>query len=813
MSRSRRLDSPALSTRLPLPSLFPVGAAFALALAPAPAAAQIEGPEESEEMIITAQRVERTLQQTAISMTAFSGEGLEARGIENAVDLTEFVPNVNVQLNANGTGFFVASRGIAQADATLITRDPATAVYLDGVYWGMTSGNLIDVLDIERIEVLRGPQGDLYGRNSSAGAINFITRKPSGSYGTRASAKYGRFDTAEFRAYQEFPVFGGEGLAVDESAGALSASLSFAGLKRDATYKNTAGGPDIDERGRIATRGALRYDNGPFEGLFSFDYSYASEQGPEMELTQTYGSSGLKALLDPFLRSGRDNDISVRGSQGAIVQTGPGFSFAPAPGLQQDQSEVVGTSLTLGYQLADLPGLGDATLKSVTGYRELWDDTFQDRDGTSIDVFSNFLLTRQWQFSEELNLVGGTDLGPGTLDYVLGYFYFNEDGEQDAAQFAFSDPLLFSAPGSRQFPEIKNHAHAIFTHLAFTPEFLERRLRFEFGIRQTWESKSVSNTQFNLNPATPSYATTGFDKSFAELTPSGQISFQVIPELNVYGTIGKGYLSGGFNGRALYPTVAAAAAAMPAAPPFAALETPYDEETVVNYEAGFKLRAFDRRVRFNAAGFFMDYKDLQRTQLLQAGTTTFSGVSNAGEAEIWGTELELEAVPVERLVLSATYGMALAEYTEYVDFDLVTPAPLDTRDFADERKFSNTPRYNYTLGGAYELPPCRFGTFGARVDWYWQSRTLLQNGDNPAAGQKAYGLLQARVVLRDLPLGEQLGDISLALWGRNLLDREYKPFGIDFNPNSLGALPYTVQYYGERRTVGLELVWRYGALL
>jgi iron complex outermembrane receptor protein len=709
---------------------------FALAVA-MPAVAEVEVIE------ITSQKRKSTLKETNIAITTWTAAQLEERQVEDMIDLREFVPNVSVETNANGNGFFVGSRGVAQADATLITRDPSVGVYIDGVYWGRTIGNLIDVLDIERIEVLRGPQGALYGRNTASGAVNFVTRKPSGSWGSKATVRAGSGEgpagwIGDLRAYQEFPVFGAEGLDVPDSLGELSGSLSFASLNRDEWFNNLAGGPDTDGRKRLAGRMALHHEVGNFRATFASDYTYANEQGPEMQLTfldaANANATGMFVVgaINGEQSPDRKRNLNILGSLGGVAPTqanGEGAlangegAFTPAPGLRDDKTQAWGSSLTLEYDVDEVPLIGGSLLaRTITGYRDVESDTYQDRDGAPADVFSNYLLDDVAQWTQEVNLIGETHVPGFDLEYVLGHFYLNEQGEQEAAQWAFG---FFGSPASLSFPDIETNAHAVFGHFSFLPElggWFENRVRAEFGIRQTWETKTVENSAINLTtnaalPAqfvcqtagvtnlsygwancasgqTPVPAPVRGRKSFSELTPSGTLSLLAHDTTNTYITVGKGYTAGGFNGRANDPLE---------------LQTPYKEEVQLNVEGGLKFASPEGLLRLNVAAYWTKIEDMQRTQLtFVPGTTTVSSlVRNAADANVKGIEIEAVLNPIEGMFVDFAYGLADSEYETYCDLassDLRNPgvpsadcAPGEL-DFANSRRLGNIPRHNISWG-------------------------------------------------------------------------------------------------------------------
>lgn len=757
---------------------------FALALLiAAPTVAEIETIE------VTSQKRDSTLQETNISITALTATDLEDRGVVRVNELTEFVPNMNFQPNSNGNGFFVSSRGIAQADATNITRDPTTAIYIDGVYWGMTIGNLMDVLDIQRVEALRGPQGDLYGRNSTSGAINIVTRKPTGGTGMVGTTKIGNYHRADFRGYGELGLYDGE-------AGSIAMNLGFATINRDPYFPNAAG-PETWEEDRTAFRTAIRGIFGEFTGDLVFDYNRAFEQGVEMQLTTALnpgdlfpGSPGAQPSQLALINGGAGGSDSSRATR--LDLNGP---TSPGRGLRDDETENLGISFNGEYQLPDLGVLGSSAIRSITGYRRVFSEVFNDRDGVSQAIFEGHEKATQWQFTQEFNWIGSTSGDLGTLDYVAGLFIFHEEGELLNEQSA--DGTLFTPAVTR--PRINNDAYAVFSHLAYILPFLDERMKVEGGVRYTFEDRAIN--QFAAPSGQPLFRGTASD-DFDEVTGSARISFDLLSDLTVYASFARGFTSGGFNGRAT-----TAGTGSPAD-----LDVPYRSETLNSYEAGFKWQGFDDRVRVNFAGFWMDYEDLQRTSILfLPGGFVQSFVLNAEEAEIAGVELEVLLNPIDNLFLNVGYGWAKTDYGLYCDIDLSFAAPPDPRcpagsiDFSDVRNFANTPEHNVTAGAQYTIPFSRFDLIG-RIDYYWQSETVLQNGNNPLAGQGDYNLLHARLAVAGIQLPDDAGTLDIAFWGRNLTDEEYRPFGIDFGE-------YIVQTFGERRTYGVDLTYRFGTML
>jgi iron complex outermembrane receptor protein len=555
-----------------------------------------------EVLVIRSQRHARGAQDASLSVTVLGAEQLEQRGIQDALDLARFVPNVNIQTSANGNGFFVNSRGISQDDAGLISRDPATAVYIDGVYWGRTQGNLINVLDLERVEVLRGPQGVLNGRNASAGAIHFVTRKPSGGTGTRLSLRSGTKLRGDLGLWQEFPVFGYGRPDAPHPWGRLSGSLALSTNHRDPDYRNDFG-PDTGEERRLSGRVALHHEFGRFVADWSADYSHAREQGPEMQLTHVFGETATAVSLFPFENSDRAARIDLDADAGSVFLL-EGGGTAPAPGLADDETDVFGTSLTIGVELENTL-LGSARLRSITGYRSVEDRVVNDRDGSPIPVFTNVNQGDVAQVTQEFDLVGTRSLGGGEIDYVLGAFFLHDEGSQRSLAFAFG------ADGSQQTSRIHDKAQAVFGHASYTPGFLGGRLDLELGLRQTWERKRIDVERLDSGGASGVRAR----NDFRELTPMGGVGLRLHESARIWATISKGYTAGGFNARST-------------------ANDPYREETVLAYEVGLKLRSSQGRLRLDLAGFYQKYEDLQRTVFDFVGGRPSSVVRNAGRATI-----------------------------------------------------------------------------------------------------------------------------------------------------------------------------------
>lgn len=801
-----------------------------------------------EEIVITAEKREENLQRTPVSVTAFTQTDINQLQIRNPLNLLEYTPNVYFAKDSRGTGFLVTSRGIGTGDTGQIGADPATGIYIDGVYSGITIGSLFDVLSLERVEVLRGPQGTLYGRNTTGGAINFISRKPSGQWGAEMQARGGSYYRGDFNGYIEAPLWGGEGIQLPDSLGTASIGASIATINRGALFRNDFQLPIEEERriaGRVTGYWEKDSDLGETSLFVAWDGHSLDESSAEQQLTEVFRDDSIPIALDQgALLNGRVFEASF-GTVGtdqrefATYGRNPHLDiFAP----ERDKLFVQGVGLTFQHGFEDLPALGDLTPKLVFGYRSVDAQQSSDRDGSRNYVFENTSDTFKQQLTVDFNFIGTTL--DDRLEYVLGYYYFQENGDEVQTQMALEDPQFDNVfvpfvgvadIGQTQtsYPEIDNHANAIYANVGFTLPIVEDRFKVSGGVRYTNERRAFTSRIDVLLPANnpvngvageiETLPETSDGKTFEDVTGSAKLSFQALDELFTYFSYSRGFKSGGFNTRAATPAL---------------LMSPFDSETVDAYELGFKWQFWDQRVRLNADGFYLDYTNLQRTILtLEPTGLVASTVLNAADAEVWGSEIELLATPLDRLWLNVGYGLTLGSFKSFEECTALGPGatlpsdcttftgvPGATYDYADQRKFANAPEHSVNVGAQYSLPAFSWGVVTARLDYYWQSMTWLQNGDEPRASMPAFGLLNGRIAFEEIEVGGS--KMTFGIWGRNLLDRQYKDFGIDFNTNTnanvigasgeptrsgVGQFPWIVQHFGNRRLIGIDLRIDFGA--
>ncbi|MBK6740369.1 MAG: TonB-dependent receptor [Haliea sp.] len=824
--------------------------------------AQAQAPTQSgalEEVIVTAEKRTESLQEVPIAITAFDQKEIAQRGISNLSDLLGQIPSVGGFTAPGSRGNTSLSiRGVSGGSPSNLSLDPAVGIYMDGVYLGKMTGVSTDVAELERIEVLRGPQGTLYGRNSTGGAVNYITRKPSGEFGVRAIGSAGNHDYYGAQLNLDTPSIGQVGVG----AGKLAANFGVQTRDRDGFYENTTNGDDFNDLDRQAWRVGLAWDI--TENLRA-DYAYDGSQLDEV--------NNLDAVvgINPLGAAGTNRIAALQGTlaqaQGwaATPGTDPRIGQRWIPSLQKTIADYQGsigagegrrnsagidvtprsTSDTDGHGLTLAWDKDDITFKSITGYRSnktkargdidsidsrndangaaAWNDLAHltlgqiygatggkdlgipqiplDAFWNTIDAqggalhFSQDSVSDYDQFSQELQMIGSTD----TLEYVGGLYYFDDTAKYERTSTA----LVPLAPIGETRYKMTTEAWAAYGQTTWTPGWLEDRLSFTAGLRYTEEDKDINWNNGEaigaLTPPTPAKEASN-DKSFDNVSGSFTVAYQATEEVNTYFRYGNGYRSGGFNGEAFD-------------------SAPFEEETMDQYELGVKSELWDSRLRVNAAVYTYTYDDLQVSLIesLPDGTPT-TYVTNAGKAERWGSELEVLVAPIDDLVIGLSYAYIHGDFDEFPDVcGTLDPANcLIGKDFAVR---GGSPDNQFNLYADYVFARTSVGEVTGYVNLNWQDEwfasaaypalvAVSRNGptvpvlyDNPEMDART--VVDARLSLENVEVGD--GAMRFTLWGKNLTDEDYSTYGINFG-NDIGLL---TQNYGDPRTFGIEVAYEY----
>lgn len=678
-----------------------------------------------DEIVVTARRTSENLQKVPISITAFSSAMLERQNILNISEISKSTPSLKIsQGRGSSSEMFVYIRGVGQNDE-FITADPGVGIYVDDIYMARSQGALLKLNDIERIEVLRGPQGTLYGKNTVGGAIKVVSKKPGSDFEYDADLTYGSYDQIDGRLAVNIPL-SGEKLAV---------RLSGATINRDGFTKNDFTGNQLGGASVLTGKMQLRFQSEEnVELIFSVD---GTRDRSTVNMSNVVGVNNAASLVGLV-----DLALSLDGF-------GPLDSFLVIPDgdvrtVQSDGREgsimdVWGSSLRASFNL------GDVAVKSITSYRETKQNIEFDVDNTPSTILHSLFDLDQSQFSQELQFSGSNF--KDQLDWLVGLYYFDEKNNGTSHVEIFSTfrgtifPIehpLSNISFIRDF-QTDTKSYAAFFQGIYR---INDKLRATVGGRYTHEVKDVSLAVLNLFTNEATFDSNGFtNKSFDNFSPKLGLDYDVSEEVMLYASMAKGFKSGGFNGRG----------------GIAGKLQPYNPEKVWSYESGIKSRWYDDKLQLNAAGFYMSYTDIQLSLLAAfEGNQLVQAITNAGKAHIYGLEMELKARPLENLNLFGSLGLIEAAYDEYKD---ATGA-----DFSD-REFQDTPKFTFSVGANYMVPLDGKGFLNIGVDYARQSKTFLEVTNSPALIQNAYGQLAARIAYES-----ENGKYQLAIIGKNLTD-------------------------------------------
>lgn len=730
-----------------------------------------------EEIIVTAQRRAERLQETPIAITALDAEALRARGLADIRDVGAIAPNVDISFNTNSGGgtsnAAIYIRGIGQRDF-LITTDPGVGIYIDGVFFPRSTGALLDLVDIGQVEILRGPQGTLYGRNTIGGAINITTPEPGQDLTGRTELTYGSFDHYEVKQSLNFP--GSEKFAVRVSGAYKTAD----GYVKRVIAEDTLGGYDT-------LVGRLRATAHPSDKLtvdFTVDGTRKRDDSAAQYNVQFVQTGNLVPLyLAPFITPVINRPTSATGSaavnayiatygrQPVLVNSNnPRVSFATGPNVSD--IDMWGAAGTIAYAASDA-----LELKSITGYRE-FDATFgRDGDNTPYQYIQTLNNVDHKQFSEELQVNGsGMD---DRLKVVSGLYYFHEraiDTNQvrlasglfngleslpaaiiPLAPVACPAPLPAPCAGGKGNPvnigldldfsiynRISTNSYAAFAHATYDFSDVVSGVA---GLRYTEDKKTYFLKHDRVNAGVPIIPGTTVKRSDDNLSPKVGLNFKIDENTLTYASISRGFKSGGFNGR---PTTTAEVSS-------------FGPEKVLTYEVGLKTDILDQRMRLNVAGFWNDYTDMQLNRVSADSTGNLVlVVENAGDARVRGLEMEYSIRPAGGLMIDGSVGYLDAEFRK-----IATGASVTLNS-----KLEKTPTWTVTTGVGYTFTTGSLITT-LRGDWRYRAKTYNDADNTASIVQPGYSVFDVRLTVEHEDNGW-----SLAAYGKNVSDKRYIENGI-----------------------------------
>lgn len=672
------------------------------------------------DIVVTAEKrnVARSVQVVPAAVSALSGEAVEALRLDNVSDIGSTMPNVRLQSVGTVPGVANFSiRGIG-LNSSVPSDEPTVGIVMDGVPLAVTYGAYLDTFDLEQVEVLRGPQGTLFGRNATGGAILLRSRRPDGHFGFRARLIAGSNEMISGAGAIEGTIAGDQ----------LFGKLAVLYESHDGYFKNGAiPGDKIGERNSLLVRPSLVWE---------------PSSATKITLIGEYGDTkGDGSLVKPTDRAG---DLAYR------------LGFHPSTDKMTLYANPEGRNRTRWYQgtLDASFELGSGTLTSITGYRDsklefgdfsLAGPTNTDNDGTPLNIFNLANLVDQWQVSEELRYAGTAF--DDKLSYTLGAFYLHQNLAFQEARLVAG--ALGAAPIATK-SALSQESLGVFGQLEYE---LAPSVFVLGGGRYSWDQKKVDIFSFGQCNAVLT-CTGGFSqkKSFSDFSPKLGLRWEATRDVMAYATYTKGFRSGGYNFRNTAP----------------ASPGPYGDESVTAYEFGIKGEFADRRVRANLALFRNDYDDIQRTVLVSA---TEQNVTNAASARVQGIELDLTVNPVDALVLTASAGYLDAKFKRFNGLDVNgdrIPDPELARHLAIER----APELTYTLGAIYDLRMGDAGTLTFRGNYSFTDKTAINTVNTSFL--PAFGLLNASATFAFADRRT-----SVTVFGKNLTNRVYGVTGAD----------------------------------
>lgn len=752
--------------------------AAAIAITATPAFGQDDSGFAIEEVVVTAQKREQSLQDVPIAVTALSGDFLQQTGSVNLSDVANVTPGLNISNTQSEGGGGITMRGIGSNDFGY-SSDPSIPVYLDGVYMGSGAALVGDLMDVAQIEVLKGPQGTLFGRNAVGGAVSVTTTRPGNDVEAQFNIGGGNYGLRTIKGMANLP------LIEDQ----LFLRVSGSTRNRDGWQENVSTGErDGYEQDRWNARAKLLWT--PTDNLEIELTSDWQREQDHAGYFNVLGGEAVDALNGLGLLSSAALDTNGKtASAGNGFFDGVGIVGPDGSGVDHELNRKVrGNALKVSWDIND-----DLTLTSISSYREMKSAISEDNDGTEYLVLNIRSFMDIEEYSQEFRLNGASE----KLDWFVGVSAYRSDvGGQVNDSFG---ALFTGAPFDETAKvKAKTESYAIFGDAIYA---FNETTNITFGLRASYDAKSqdIKNPQaFGLLFASPNQLL-GADgnpdpslakshESWDDISPRLVVDHQINEDVMVFAGVSQGYKSGGFNS---FPTVDID----PLSPtfgfvPFGSTDT-FDEEKITNYEAGFKSTLMEGRLRLNASVYYYDFEDLQF--LVGNGTTITA--QNAGSATGKGLDVEAMFLVTENLSISANMGWLDSEYgDDVIDSDGSTIV-------SDGQDLANAPSFSGNLGIDYLLPLGDMGELRTHLNYaYTGDQTHDGASTDKIYEEDGYGLLSARISW--LSSDENW---EVAAWGTNLTNEDtIESFGgvtDDFGFVSVRR--------GEPRMYGIELSYTY----
>lgn len=696
-----------------------------------------------ETVVVTAEKKQEDVQTVPLSVTPISGGEMQKLHVQDFKDITGMVPNVQVQVNAGlslAASYVIRGIGIAANPSPYVGTEVGTVI--DGVVQTVNELGLIDQFDVDRIEVLRGPQGTLFGANTTGGVINVVTRQPTGKYGAYGTVTFGSYNELDGALAVNFPIS-------DDLAG----KISFSHRARDGFYTNLYTGSRIGGIDSNQLRAYLKWT--PTE---NFDATL------EEEVRRI--RNGTDVLLDIaypgeiFYRPNTPRDFKL---------------YSDVPDVHNTDTD--STTLTAHW------GTKIGKFTSITNYAFWKSFGYQDVDGIDCSCYEQVGTDKGWQFSEELR----DDFHVGKdVEVLAGVFLQNwgyDSNGQGWPQFVSMN--IVSVNLAKQRSQNLSAFSQVYWNIT-------DRLRLQAGLRVSWEQVRMDEaalTYFQpagtnafkgfgnlagatLLPSPPDNLPASGKKDWTNLGGKIGLDYQVTDNAMIYGYYARGFKSGGFNGRVTN----------------SADIGPYDPEYVNSYEVGLKSNWLDNHLQADIAAFYNDWTNMQVNQVLYRGTPpqASSTILNAAAATTDGVEFEGKWIPIDGLTLSASVGYLHAVYDNFYSGTGPTAVNYSGRDLV------YSPKWTASVGADYVIEAFN-GKLDTTVQYVYDGKRWGNYTQAPSERLGAYGLVNA-----NLSWGPDSGKWTIAFWGRNLLDKRYLSLALDAPPL------FTEGLFGAPRQIGVD---------
>lgn len=738
------------------------------------------GVEGLEEIIVTVQKKEERLQKTPVAVTAISRKGIEQGRDTSLADLRREVPAMAGGQSPSSGALMSSMRGLGYSDYQ-VSGDYPVGSYINGVYVPNGFSTIANYSDIDRVEVMRGPQGTLYGRNSTAGAVNIIMRGPQDDAGGSIAHTFGsdglnvstvKLDTGRYNG--------------------LAARIALTDYKSDGYIENPGENRNWDSQDNFYGSAAVDYkaDNGVYA-----KYTYLSGENYNYQLPfQLLDTSGARMkMLGIGLPAGVVDGYILPGAEAAASSHNLHYIDTPTDDLIQDNDYYA------HILEASAPINDNMKLKSITGYRQ--QDIQNSSDYTKANIvipgIGPFIEAANGNgdggyyhstfFSQELQLVGNS--AGGTVDYLGGIYFSKNDAGEKGDVWTLSPSLSILHYDNDYSAETS----AVFGSVEWRPEWdwAQNKLHLTGGLRYSTESKEVKKHTLGtiFNGGTEGRAKN--EDNFYDVSPTFIVGWDFSDSLFGYAKLSQAFKSGGYdagNGQTspLY-------------------NSPYDDEKATTYEIGMK-NDISKNVRLNVAAYYTAFDDMQIVVVPSPMNPVERSTVNAGQVDIYGLEVDAEARITDELTVTGGYAYTAYQINKVTDeYGVLGAAPGG--DVADDFTMAYVPENKLFVAARYEFNKTRYGrlainasyAYQSSVDgYYWKNQPISMMSQSSVPG---YGTMNANIELTEIPTG---GDTSgvVRLWATNLLNEEY----IDtINQSQLGP----TGHFGEERVIGLDLVYKF----